>query len=114
MSAAALIPSLIPLCVVMAMRRAEASIHRQLVNAGAVTAESAIPLLTGRAFEKRRLEGLLRGGAVRPAANGRHFLDVDGWRAFQQGRRRRGLLAVAVVVALIGIAAAIAVLVANR
>lgn len=40
MSAAALVPCLIPMFVVIAMRRAEERIHRQLAEARAFTAES--------------------------------------------------------------------------
>jgi hypothetical protein len=107
MSAAALIPSLIPMFVVVAMRRAEANIHRRLSDARAFTAESAIPLSLDRSLERRRLQGLIRGGAVRLTANSRHFLDADGWSNYQRSRRRRGLLAMSVVVALIGISFAV-------
>ena len=79
MSAAAVIPSLIPLFVVIAMRRAEARIYRQLADARALTAESAIQLSLSRSMDRRRLRGLIHGGAVRLAANSRHFLDSDGW-----------------------------------
>ena len=109
MSAAAVIPSLLPLFMVVAMRRAEASIHRQLVNAGAFTAESAIQLSPSRSLERSRLQGLISGCAVRLNANGCHFLDAGGWSAYQRNRRRRVLLAIAVVVALIGVAVALLV-----
>lgn len=104
MSAAALIPTLLPLFVVAAMRRAEARIHRQLVDARALTAETAIQLSLRRSMDRRRLDGLVHGGAVRVAANDRHFLDSDGWGHYQRNRRRRALLALSVVVALLGIA----------
>ena len=107
MSAAAVIPSLLPLFMVVAMKRAEASIHRQLVTAGALTAESAIQLSPSRSIERRRLQGLIRGCAVRLNANGRHFLDADGWSTYQRNRWRRALLAMSVVVALIGVAVAV-------
>jgi len=107
MSAAALIPSLLPLFVVVAMRRAEARIHRQLVDAGAFRAESAIPLTLSRSFDRRRIEGLIRGGAVRLTADGRHYLDADGWSVYHQNRRLRVLLAMSVVVGLIGVAIAV-------
>ena len=103
MSAAAVIPSLVPLFVVAAMRRAEARIYRQLADAGAFTAESAIQLSLSRSLEKRRLQGLIGGGAVRVTADNRHFLDADGWSNYQRDRRRRSQLALSVVVALIGI-----------
>lgn len=103
MSAAAVIPSLIPLLVVVAMRRAEERIHRQLAAAEAFRAESAIQLSPNRSLERRRLEGLIRGGAVHLTANGRHFLDADGWTSYHRSRRRRALLALSVVVALVGI-----------
>ena len=107
MSAAAAIPSLIPLVVVVAMRRAEARIYRQLVDAGACTAESSIQLSLPRSIHRRRLQGLIHGGAVRLTANGLHFLDKDGWGNYQRNRRRRALLALSVVVALIGVGFAV-------
>jgi len=107
MSAAAMIPSLVPLIIVVAMRRAEARIHRQLADAGALTAESAIQLSPSRPFERRRLQGLIRGGAVRMTPSGRHYLDPDGWSRYQHDRRRRALLAMSAVVALIGVAVAV-------
>jgi hypothetical protein len=103
MSAAAVIPSLIPLFVVVAMRRAEARIYRQLADARALDAESAIQLSLSRSIDRRRLLGLIHGGAVRLTANSRHFLDTDGWGHYQRNRRRRVVLALSVVVALVGV-----------
>jgi hypothetical protein len=107
MSAAAVIPSLIPLFVVVAMRRAEARIHRQLADARAFTAESSIQLSLNRSIDRRRLQGLIHGGAVRLTADGLHFLDTEGWGNYQRNRRRRALLALSVVVALIGVGFAV-------
>lgn len=107
MSAVATIfPSVLPILMVVAMRRAEARIHRQFEDAGAFAAESAIRVSFRRSLDKRRLEGLVRGGAVRVAAEGCHFLDREGWSDFQSNRRRRVVLAIAIVLAAIGIAAA--------
>jgi len=107
MSAAAMIPSLLPMAMVIAMRRAEARIHRQLVDAGAFTAESAIELSLRRSFDRRRLQGLMGGGAVRMTANNRHFLDTDGWTKYQGRRRRRVLLAISIIAALLGVGVAV-------
>ena len=107
MSAVATIfPSVLPIVMVVAMRRAEARIHRQLADAGAFTAATAIRVSFRRSLDKRRLEGLVRGGAVRVAAEGCHFLDNEGWNDFQGNRRRRVVLAVAIVLAVVGIGAA--------
>jgi hypothetical protein len=107
MSAAAVIQSLVPVFVGIAIRRAEARIYRQLADAGAFTAESAIPLSLSRSLERRRIQGLMRGGAVHLTANGRHFLDADGWSNYLLRRRRRVLLVMSVVVALVGIGVAV-------
>jgi hypothetical protein len=107
MSAAALIPSLVPMFVVLAMRRAEARIHGQLTDAQALSPESAIPLSLRRSIDHRRLQGLLRSGAVRQPAADRYFLDLDGWREFQAARRRRVGLALSITLALVGIAFAV-------
>lgn len=107
MSAAALIPSLLPLFVVIAMRRAEERIRRQLSDAGAVSAESAIPLALHRSIDKRRLQGLIGGGAVHQTADSRHFLDTDGWTRYHGNRRRRALYVLSVVVALLGVSFAV-------
>ncbi len=103
MSAAALIPSLVPLIVVAAMRRAEARIRQRFEEARAFTTESAIPLSLDRSLERRRLESLTSRGAVHRTADGRYFLDVEGWSRYQGDRRRRGLVAVSVLLALVGI-----------
>jgi hypothetical protein len=107
MSAAAIIPSLLPMFMVIAMRRAEARIHRQLADAGAFTAESAIQLSLNRSLDRRRLQGLIGGGAVRVTANSRHFLDTEGWRNYQGNRRRRVLLAMSIIAALFGVGLAV-------
>lgn len=100
---ATLIPSLLPLCMVIAMRRAEQRICRQLTEAGAFTAESAIQVSLERSIDRRRLEGLVGGGAIHPAAGGRHFLDPEGLCKFHDNRQRRVIIAGAIVVSLIGI-----------
>lgn len=110
MSGAAAITSFLPMLMVAAMRRAEARICRQLTEAGAVTAETAILLTPGRSIDRRRLAGLIQGGAVRMTADSRHFLDADGWSRYQGERRRRALLALTVVVALIGVTVAVVLL----
>lgn len=109
MSAPATVASMIPLVVVLAMRRAEARIHRQLADAGAVAAESAIQVSLGRPFDEARLQSLVRAGAVRPAGDGRHFLDADGWSNHQRGRRRRALVALAAALALVGVGVGVGV-----
>ena len=106
-TAATFLPSMLPIIVLAAMRRAEARIHRQLTEASAVSLESATQLSLGRSIDKRRLDGLVEKGAVRRAADGRHFLDADGWAKHQEDRRRRGLFAVSIVVALLGLGAAV-------
>lgn len=107
MSTVAILPSLVPMIMVVAMRRAEARIHRQLAGAGALTAESAIQLSLERSIDRRRLQGLIGGGAVRTTADSRHFLDTDGWAKYQDKRRRRVLLAVSIIAALIGVGVAV-------
>lgn len=110
MSAAAVIPSLLPLFMVMAMRRAEGRIRTQLVDAGAFTAQTAIPLSPTRSLDKRRLQGLVSGGAVRVSTDSRHYLDEEGWSTYARNRRRRALLALSVTVALLGVVFAAAFL----
>ena len=107
MHAGAVIPTLLPLFIAIVIKRTEARIYRQLADAQAFTAESAVQLLPNRSIEKRRLQHLIRGGAVRLAANGHHFLDADGWNRYQSNRRRRGLLAMSVVLAVVGITFAV-------
>ncbi|MBL8755672.1 MAG: hypothetical protein JNK15_20420 [Planctomycetes bacterium] len=102
MTAAALIPTLLPMFMVIAMRRAEARIHRQLTDAQATDAETAIELTLHRSMDKRRLRGLVEGGAVRLAADSRHYLDATGWQDYQRRRRHRVILAMTIVLALVG------------
>jgi hypothetical protein len=103
----AVIPTLLPLFIAVAIRRAEQCIHRQLTDARAFTAESAVPLSPSRSIERRRLQSLIRGGAVRLTANSHHFLDADGWERHLSNRRRRVLFALSVIAALLGIAVAV-------
>lgn len=103
MSAGAVLPSLIPVLVVAAIRRAEERIHRKLTEAGAVTAKSAVALSLDRSFDRRRLQALMRSGAVHATADGRHFLDAEGWTKHRNARLQRVALAVTVIVALLGI-----------
>lgn len=108
MGVAALIPSLMPLLMVVAMRKAEARVHRQLSDAGAFDAQRAIPLSLSRSMDKRRLRGLIDGGAVRLTDDHRHYLDADGWERHLQKRRRRMAIALGVVVVLVVLVLAIA------
>jgi hypothetical protein len=101
------IPSLLPLFVVMLMRRSEARIHRQLADAGGFTAESAISLSLGGSLDQRRLESLIRGGAVRVTADRLHYLDADGWAKYRATRRRRALLALSIVTTLLAVGFAV-------
>jgi hypothetical protein len=103
MSAAAIIPSLLPFVMLGAMRRAEARIYRQLADARAFTVESAIQVSFKRSLDRRRLQGLVGGGAVRVTADSRHFLDADGWTNYQGNRRRRVVLAMSIVAVLVGV-----------
>lgn len=112
MGAPAVFASMIPMFVVAAMRRAEERIHRQLVEARAVSAETAIPLTLSRHFEQRRLQSLIESGAVKQTAAGLHFLDAAGWSAHQSARHRRFWIALGVVLGLIGVGAV--VLLASR
>ncbi len=73
MSVAAMIPSMLPLLIVAMMRRAENRIYRQLSDANAYTPDSAIALSPGRSIEQKRLQSLIRGGAVRMNANSNTF-----------------------------------------
>ena len=108
MSSGASIATLLPLFMAVAMIRAERRIHRQLVDAGALTPESAVPLSLSRSMDSRRLQHLIRRGAVRVAANGHYYLDVEGWSKHLSNRKRRVLIAVSVIaVVLVGIAAAV-------
>ena len=106
-----LVPTLVPLFVALAIRRTEERIYRTLTDAGALTAESAIEFAVGRPLARSRLRRLVRKGAVGVAENGRYYLDTDGWQAYRSSRRRRGLLAMLVVLALVGITFAVASLI---
>ena len=107
MAAPAVFASLIPMFVMAAIRRAEDRLHRQLVEARAFTAETAIPLTLGRSIDARRLQGLMEGGAVKRTAAGLHFLDEGGWNAHLSRRRRRVVIALCVVLSLIVIGAVV-------
>ena len=107
MSVAAIIPSMLPLLIVAMMRRAENRIYRQLSDANAYTPDSAIALSPGRSIEQKRLQSLIRGGAVRLNANSQYFLDTDSWSTYRSNRRRRALLAITIILALAGMAIAL-------
>lgn len=111
MAAPALIPSLLPLIMVAAMRRAEERIRKQLVDAGALTPEKAIALTFKRSMDSRRLKGLMDGGAVRRTTSGLHYLDEGGWAAYMSNRQQRAMVTVGVVLALIAVSAVVLYLV---
>lgn len=107
MAAHTVIPSLIPIFVAVAMRRAEERIRKQLVDAGALTPETAIALTPTRSMDSRRLKGLMDGGAVRRTTSGLHYLDEGGWNAYLANRQQRAMVAVGVVLALIAVSAVV-------
>jgi hypothetical protein len=56
----------------------------------------------GRSIEQKRLQSLIRGGAVRLNANSRYFLDTDGWSTYRSNRRRRARFAMTIILTLAG------------
>lgn len=86
---------------------AEHRLARGLSRAGATTPGAAQPVSSTRAIDGRALERLAAAGAVRDAGGGRYWLDEAAYGAYRGERRRRALIAVAVVLA-IGIVLALA------
>ena len=101
-------PTFLPLFIALAIRRAERRIRRDLLDAGAISASTAASLSYERSLLRKRLRRLVDAGAVREVEPGRYYLDEDEWTRYRHDRRRRGLIAVSVVVALGGLAFAVA------
>jgi hypothetical protein len=62
---------------------------------------AAQPFAPARAIDGRALERLVAAGAVGDAGGGRYWLDPAGYGAWRAARRRRVLIALAVVLALV-------------
>lgn len=107
-------PTFLPLIIALAIRRAERRIRQDLLDAGAVSASAAVPLSTERSLRRKRLRRLIDAGAVREVEPGQYYLDEGEWTRYHHDRRRRALIAVSVVVALGGLAFAVATIVSWR
>jgi acetylornithine deacetylase/succinyl-diaminopimelate desuccinylase-like protein len=94
--------------VIAAQRmRAERRMIEALRDAGAFSADRAIPLMPERNLGRLALRGLLRQNAIRQARPGEYFLDEPVYAAVRTSRRRL-LIGVAVIVVFFGLALAIA------
>lgn len=76
-----------------AIVRTDRRIVRDLRSANATSANRAI-VLGGLRLRRLRTGRLTSAGALRATADGRHWLDEAGWRAYRAARRRRVLIAV--------------------
>lgn len=71
---------------------------REFQNRRAVNAQTAIPFAPSSPLKAWWLERLRNAGVLRPEAGGRFWLDESSWMRYQATRRRRAMMAVAIVV----------------
>ncbi len=96
--------------VVAAMsQKAEREIVRRLQEQGAVDRVRAAPLTLDRHIERRALDRMVRGGAVRQAGD-LYWFDAEGAQRFRDYRRRR----IAVVLGVLTIILALLLIFASR
>ncbi len=95
-----LLPSLSPFFALLPaiLIRTDRRIVKELRDAGATTAEKAIPLESKR-LRGIRIKRLTNAGSLHPAAGNTYYLDEAGWQALCVKRRQRAALAI--VLALI-------------
>ena len=88
-----------PLAVILAaaMTRTDHKLLARLREAQATSPDRAVQLDALSGFAAMRLRRLTDGGAVVATADGRHFLDEEGWQVYRAERRRRAYGAIAVV-----------------
>ena len=79
---------------------AEHRVVRALRHAGATAPDAAQPFSPTRAMDGRALERLLAVDLVRDAGNGRCWLDEAAYGAYRGERRKRVLVALAVLLAI--------------
>ena len=81
--------------------RTDRRIARSLRDEGALSAQSAFPFDPQNGLVRWRFRRLANAGAVRPAEEGRWYLDEAGFAAYRSRRRRRLLKVIAIVVPVI-------------
>ena len=86
--------------VVAMARRAERTIVQTLREAGATSADRAVPLSVGRPGGRMALRRLLRREAVRESGD-RYWLDERAYEAMRDGRRVRAVFALIIVAAIL-------------
>lgn len=92
-----------PLIAILAAlsRRAERRLVERLRGGSALTAATAIAFAPAGRLERWRLGRLARAGAVRDAGPGTAYLDEDSYQVYRRTRRRRALVVLAAVLALV-------------
>lgn len=81
--------------------RTDRRIVRQLREASAISASSAIPLEAPHFLGSWRLNRLGSVGAIRQAPPQHYYLDESGYTAFRNRRRRRVMLVGCVLIPLL-------------
>jgi len=76
-------------------------IVRRLRAAGAIDAGHAIAFHPPGPVGPARLRRMISAGAVREAAGHRYYLDETGFQAWRSSRRKRGLIVVGIMLAVI-------------
>lgn len=105
---AATLPVFLPAIAAAAMRNADRRIHHDLLDAQATSEHAAIPL-EYRGLRRRRLERLVEAGVISIGEGNGYYLHPDRWEQYRASRRERGVIAIAIVLAM----AAIVYLAAN-
>ena len=85
---------------------AERRVADRLLRANAVWPGSGQPLENLRASHGRALRRLVAAGVIREEGAGRYYLYAPAYAAHMAGRRRRILIALAIVIALAALTSA--------
>jgi acetylornithine deacetylase/succinyl-diaminopimelate desuccinylase-like protein len=97
-----------PAVAMAAAQRAERKLIEALRTAGALSAETAVPLVPDRWFGRAALKRLLRRKAVHEVS-GRYWLDEEGYAAMHKAHRKEGVIIAVVLLAVLAAIMAVAI-----
>ena len=82
------------------MAKARRDVVSHFMTAKAVSADSAVTYEPGRNVRQRHFERLCDAGVIRAAGDGKYWIDAPRYDEWSRSRRRRMILAIAVVLVI--------------